>query len=112
MVLDVTAACACVGYPPAGSPIFTPSPNPNPAPPCPQVGFDAIANTAEEAQDVGALPWAILGTVGVSTGVYLLLALALALMVYPGIACPSCQFFRDGDQLVTFINAFVDGHGA
>ena len=61
------------------------------------------------------LPWAIIGTVGVSTLLYVLLALALALMVYPSIACPAWQFFLSGASdtvvdTVTFISAFVGGH--
>lgn len=55
-------------------------------------GFDAIGNAAEEARDVGQLPWAILGTVCTSTTLYLMLALGLALMVCPSIACPAIFF--------------------
>jgi APA family basic amino acid/polyamine antiporter len=104
----------------------------NPASPCPpllrtgiflgaavvfftQVGFDAIANAAEEVKDARDLPWAIVGTVCVSTLLYVLLALALALMVFDGVACPNWVFFLTGSsdsvqQTVSFLSAFVSGH--
>lgn len=58
------------------------------------------------------LPWAIVGTVGIATVWYCLLALALAFVFYPGIGCPACVFFNNGDQTPGFIDAFVLGHGA
>jgi amino acid transporter len=41
---------------------------------------------------VAQLPWAILGTVCTSTILYLMLAVGLALMVCPSIACPATFF--------------------
>ncbi|KAI3435769.1 hypothetical protein D9Q98_001827 [Chlorella vulgaris] len=55
-------------------------------------GYDAIGNAAEEVQNVAHLPWAIMGTVLTSTTIYLMLALGLALMICPTIACPALFF--------------------
>lgn len=107
------------------------------------VGFDAVANAAEEVRgargrgrrrrtlaprgthsrplrppgqvaDVRQLPWAIVGTVALSILIYSCLALALALLVFPGVACPDWHFFltgsNDASQYVTFISAFINGH--
>lgn len=70
---------------------------------------------AAQVKDSRDLPWAIVGTVGVSTLLYILLALSLALMVYPSIGCPSWEFFLAGtsdsvQQTVSFLSAFVSGH--
>ena len=68
-----------------------------------------------QVKDARDLPWAIVGTVGISTLLYVLLALSLALMVYPSIGCPDWVFFLAGtggsvQQSVSFLSAFVSGH--
>lgn len=68
-----------------------------------------------QVKDVRDLPWAIVGTVGISTLLYVLLALSLALMVFPSIGCPDWVFFLAGasgsvQQSVSFLSAFVSGH--
>lgn len=73
------------------------------------------ALAAVQVKDSRDLPWAIVGTVGVSTCLYILLALSLALMVYDGIACPNWVFFLAGNsgsvqERVSFLSAFVSGH--
>jgi hypothetical protein len=45
-----------------------------------------------QVQNVAHLPWAIMGTVLTSTTIYLMLALGLALMICPTIACPALFF--------------------
>ena len=57
-----------------------------------------------QVRNVAHLPWALVGTVGISAVLYILLALALALMVYPSIACPDLAFLTPH---VSFITAFV-----
>ena len=60
--------------------------------------------TLPQVRHVAHLPWALVGTVGVSAVLYILLALALALMVFPSIACPDLAFFT---PQASFITAFV-----
>ena len=47
------------------------------------VAFDAVCNAVEEAQLVAHIPPAIIGTVGISTAMYVLLAIAMVLMATP-----------------------------
>ncbi|KDD75750.1 amino acid permease [Helicosporidium sp. ATCC 50920] len=47
------------------------------------VGFDSISNASEEAHRVSTLPWAMIGTVVISSTFYILLTLGLVLMVPP-----------------------------
>ena len=60
--------------------------------------------TLPQVRHVAHLPWALVGTVGVSAVLYILLALALALMVFPSIACPDLAFLT---PQASFITAFV-----
>ncbi|PSC68357.1 cationic amino acid transporter 1-like [Micractinium conductrix] len=75
-------------------------------------GIDAVGNAAEEVKDVRHLPAAILGTVGVACLMYVMLALALAVLAYPNISCPADALIPPfPPPLVNFISAFVGGHG-
>uniref|UniRef100_A0A1D2A014 Cationic amino acid transporter C-terminal domain-containing protein n=1 Tax=Auxenochlorella protothecoides TaxID=3075 RepID=A0A1D2A014_AUXPR len=60
-------------------------------------GFDSVSNAAEEAKDIGSLPWAMVGTTLIATVVYMLLALMLCLL----------QPYTQINRLDGFTNAFV-----
>ena len=67
---------------------------------------------ALQVKDVRHLPAAILGTVGVACLMYVMLALALAVLAYPNISCPADALIPPfPPPLVNFISAFVGGHG-
>ena len=57
-----------------------------------------------QVRNVDHLPWALVGTVSIATVFYTLMALALAIMVFPSIACPDTAFLS---PKVSFITAFV-----
>jgi APA family basic amino acid/polyamine antiporter len=70
-----------------------------------------------QVKDVAHLPWAIVGTVGLSTGLYIMLATALVLLTYPNITCPAfLQFpcapanWEQSAPTIGFTTAFVYAH--
>ncbi|KAL4419847.1 hypothetical protein ABPG75_006945 [Micractinium tetrahymenae] len=71
-----------------------------------QAGFDSLGTTAEEVKDVRHIPWALLGTIGISTFLYAMLALSLVLMTCPNAACPAVGFFSSLWKL-SFVMAFT-----
>jgi APA family basic amino acid/polyamine antiporter len=67
-------------------------------------GFDAICNTAEEARSPAALPGALLGTVLVSSTLYVALAAAQSLMATPEALAAACG---GANGCVALVDAFA-----
>ncbi|EFN54400.1 hypothetical protein CHLNCDRAFT_36103 [Chlorella variabilis] len=70
-------------------------------------GMDAICNAAEEARDVAHLPWALVGTVGVSMLLYTMLAVAMMYIATPNAAKPALPpIGQPSETALTFTTAF------
>jgi hypothetical protein len=84
----------------------------HPCPPCPHLAYSKM-----QAQNVAHLPWALIGTAGISCLIYFMLALSLVLLTYPSISAPGFPQFPcatyswvQSSPTIGFTSAFVYAH--